>query len=160
MSQCHWSLGSFSSSIWYFYWWRFFLSVYKQSQCTYNQEYNSLWVHFDFNDSPLIKSVRSVLQLPHPVGTHKRSVQLPTVRPLHPRPGGDDRPHWGPTQEPGGQSEHWSWYDFCTSLFNSIKCPFYLISLGYGDSPKFSHHLLKTCCDCAKPVWISVNGYR
>ncbi len=113
-----------------------FLTVYKHSQCTYNQEFNSLWVHFDFNDSPLIKSVRSVLQLPHPVGTHKRSVQLPTVWPLHPRPGGDDRSHWEPTQEPGGQSEHWSWYDFCTSLFNSIKCPFYLIWLGYGDSPK------------------------
>ncbi len=128
-----------------------FLSVYKHSQCTYNHEYNSLWVNFDFNDSPLIKSVRSVLQLPHPVGTHKRSVQLPTVRPLHPRPGGDDRSHWGPTQEPGGQSEHWSWYDFCTSLFNWIKCTFYLFHwvTGIAQKWKFSYHLLKTCC-----VWI------
>jgi len=42
---------------------------------------------------PLIKSVRSVLQLPHPVGTHKRAIQLPTVWPLHPRPGGDDCSH-------------------------------------------------------------------
>jgi len=60
---------------------------------------------------PLIKSVRSVLQLPHPVGTHKRAIQLPTVWPLHPRPGGDDCSHWQPAQEPGGQSERWSWYD-------------------------------------------------
>lgn len=67
---------------------------------------------------PLIKSFSSVLQLPHPVGTHKRAIQLPTVWPLHPRPGGDDRSHWRPAQEPRWQSEWWSWYDSLLQNFN------------------------------------------
>lgn len=81
---------------------------------------------------PLIKSVRSILQLPHPVGTHKRAIQLPTVWPLHPRPGGDDCSHWGPAQEPGGQSERWSWYDsllHCV-IINLIMNAFHWVKAG------------------------------